>query len=73
MESLTLISNRGKYLLKVNDFTFSEDKVLKSGETYWRCVKRSCKAKVFTLGQEKLITRSELQHNHECNVKTLNR
>uniref|UniRef100_A0A6P7H274 Uncharacterized protein LOC114343539 n=1 Tax=Diabrotica virgifera virgifera TaxID=50390 RepID=A0A6P7H274_DIAVI len=73
MEISTLVSNRCKILLKVNSFTFSQDKVLKSGETYWRCVKRSCKAKIFTKGPEKLVIRSNLEHNHECDIKTLNR
>lgn len=73
MEISTIVSNRGKILLQVNSFTFSQDKTLKSGETYWRCVKRSCKAKIFTMGPEKLVIRSDLEHNHECDIKTLNR
>lgn len=73
METSKVISERGKEVLIVESGKFTKDKVLKSGETYWRCAIRSCKAKLFTMDVEDLITRSDLQHNHSQDIKKLNR
>lgn len=75
MEISFVDSDNGKRLLVVNKYTFSKQKVLKSGEVFWRCTKKSsnCAAKVFTLGAEHLVSRSQLEHNHEQNVSKLNR
>lgn len=73
MEISKVISERGKEVLIVESGKFTKDKVLKSGETYWRCAIRSCRAKVFTMGVEDLISRSDLQHNHSLDLKKLNR
>lgn len=75
METSLVQSINGKDLLEMNNFTFFKQKVLKNGETFWRCTKRStkCTAKVFTRGSENLVVRSELFHNHEANVVKLNR
>lgn len=73
MEISKVISERGKEVLIVDSAKFTKDKVLKSGETYWRCAIRSCKAKVFTMGIEDLISRSDLQHDHPKDTKKLNR
>lgn len=61
-------------MLVIHNFKFSQQKVLKTGEVFWRCTKKgTCKAKVFTVGPDNLIVRSHLQHNHEADEKTLNR
>lgn len=73
MEVSKVISERGKEVLIVECAKFSKDKILKSGEIYWRCAIRSCKAKVFTMGAEDLISRCDLQHNHTKDIKKLNR
>lgn len=75
MEISYVDSDNGKRLLVVNQYTFSKQKVLKSGEVFWRCTKKSlnCPAKVFTLGAENLVSRSQLEHSHEANESKLNR
>lgn len=75
METHLVQSIHGKQLLVVEKFTFSRQKILKSGEIFWRCTKKStnCTAKIFTLGIENLVTRSHLVHNHEPEENKLNR
>lgn len=73
METYKVVSERGKKVLIVESAKFTKDKVLKSGEIYWRCAIRSCKAKVFTMGAEDLISRCDLQHDHPKDIKKLNR
>lgn len=65
----------GKVLIAYENFTFSKDRVLKSGETSWRCSRKrlNCKAKIYTLGPENLITRKDDVHNHEADEQKLNR
>lgn len=60
-------SIRGGEVLVLENFTFSKQKILKSGETFWRCCKRNskCSAKLFTVGEELTVSRSELNHNHD--------
>lgn len=72
MECETITSNRGRELLLVNNFKFYRSKVLQTDEVYWRCVQRTCKANVFTV-RNNLIVRSNLTHNHNIDVKKLNR
>ncbi|XP_075214601.1 uncharacterized protein LOC142320562 isoform X2 [Lycorma delicatula] len=64
---------RGKRLLILDDGKFTFRKVLKNNETFWRCPIKTCKAKVWTAGPEKIVSRSELQHNHPKNNRLLNR
>ena len=53
-------------LILCENFTFPKDKVLKSGETSWRCCQRKlhCKARLCTIGTDNLISRREDAHNH---------
>lgn len=75
MAASVIKSIRGGDLLVLNKFTYFKEKELKSGEIFWRCNKRhlKCEAKVFTLGPELTISRSNLVHNHEPNEQKLNR
>ncbi|XP_056633558.1 uncharacterized protein LOC130443111 [Diorhabda sublineata] len=68
-------SSRGKTLLILENFALFNDKVLKSGELYWRYVKKNvkCSANVFTVGPEFTISRKNLNHNYEADEKKLNR
>lgn len=68
-------SSRGKTLLVLENHVFSKDKVLKSGEVYWRCVKKAlnCTASVFTVGPDNIISRQKLEHNHQANEDGLSR
>ena len=68
-------SSRGCDLLIVENFSFSKQDVLKSGEVRWRCIKRNlkCSAKLYTVGAEFTITRSDLTHNYEPNQRSLQR
>lgn len=66
-------SERGCDLLSLENHPFSKTKELKSGEVYWRCSKKNlkCPAKVFTIGPDLTISRSDLQHNHEADIRKL--
>lgn len=76
MASVSVIkSSRGCDLLVVEKFQFCKQDVLKSGEVRWRCIKKNlrCLAKLYTVGAEYTVTRSELIHNHESDETTLER
>nr|CAI5827133.1 unnamed protein product [Callosobruchus analis] len=76
MASISVIKNsRGCDLLVVEEFQFCKQDVLKSGEVRWRCIKKNlrCLAKLYTVGAEYTVTRSELIHNHESDETTLER
>lgn len=68
-----IVSEKGKPLLVLNDYKYREKKVLKSGEKFWTCAVSKCNAKVFTLGSDNIISRKETLHNHEKDIKKLNR
>jgi hypothetical protein len=54
METSNISSERGKEVLIVESAKFTKDKVLKSGETYWRCAIPSfLQNKVFYNGRRK--------------------
>lgn len=73
--SSVIESERGRSLILCENFTFSKDKVLKSGETSWRCCQRKlrCKARLYTIGTENLICRREDVHNHGAFEKEVSR
>lgn len=76
MASVSVIkSTRGCDLLVVDNFSFSKQDVLKSGEVRWRCIKKNlkCLAKLYTVGPEFTVTRSDLIHNHEPDQSALQR
>ncbi|CAG9822668.1 unnamed protein product [Phaedon cochleariae] len=68
-------SSRGCDLLIIEKFSFCKQDVLKSGEVRWRCIKKifKCLAKVYTIGAEFTVTRSDLTHNHEPDERSLQR
>ena len=60
------LSKRGKEVLVVQNYKFSFHQKLASGESRWKCVNRTCRAYLITVGEssrkkEKCI----LEHNHE--------
>lgn len=73
MEVKTVLSQRGANLLIVEGFKFRKIYKLSVGEVLWRCTNKQCKAKLYTLGDEHLISKSELVHNHDLNSATLSR
>lgn len=76
MEFQIIESMYGNELLVLNNFKYKKEKVLKSGETFWRCIKRKekCSAKVYTvLGPDHVISRTDIDHNHEADVPKVNR
>jgi hypothetical protein len=67
MDTSNISSERGKEVLIVESAKFTKDKVLKSGETYWRCAIGTyvpAKQSFLTMGVENTISRSDFQHNH---------
>lgn len=74
MEPKFIESEKGKPLLVLNGFKFAKKKVLmKSEEVFWSCAKKNCNAKVFTIGDDNIISRQDQVHNHESDLKILNR
>nr|CAI5847806.1 unnamed protein product [Callosobruchus analis] len=59
----------------VEELVISDRRRIKSGEVRWRCVKKNlrCLAKLYTVGAEYTVTRSELIHNHESDETTSER
>lgn len=69
----TMLSERGQLLLIFENYKFRKFRVLKSSEeTVWRCTKKNCVAKVYTLNSE-VFSRKEGTHNHDYNQELLNR
>lgn len=68
-------SNYGNTVLLVDNYKFKKEKDLKSGESYWRCIKTrtKCTAKIFTVGSDYIISRTENDHNHPPEVQKVNR
>lgn len=73
MEPVFELSERRNEVLILDGRKFRFTKVLKNNESFWRCSIKTCKAKVWTVGPEKIVSRSELQHNHTKNSKLINR
>lgn len=68
-------SSRGGDTLIFENHSFSKDSELKSGEIYWRCIKRNlkCSAKMYTIGCDLTVTRSDAVHNHEADKRSIER
>ena len=68
-------SERGKELIVFENFTFSKDVTLKSGEISWRCSQKrlNCKAKLYTVGPDNIITKKGNDHNHKADEKKIAR
>lgn len=50
----------GQEVLIGESAKFMKNNILKSVDTYWRCAVCSCKAKVFSIGVEDLLSRNDL-------------
>lgn len=61
------VSQRGNTQIICNNYKFSFNRVLLSGETRWRCIQKNCKAVLLTIGQGTGRTASSgnVDHNHE--------
>lgn len=67
MENLNVrksVSKRGKELLFVNNFRYCFAEQLASGEKKWRCRTPKCSATIYTMGEDNLISRCNLNHAH---------
>jgi hypothetical protein len=72
MEPQSILSEKGKKLLVVNNYKFGKAHVFKCVKIRWRCVQRTCSSKIYTGNDETTIMESNFQHNHEADI-TLNR
>jgi hypothetical protein len=74
MEITTMLSEKGKMLLIVDKFKFSQAHIAKNGKIRWRCVKRQCSAYVYTQVGDKTnsVVCGKTVHNHEVD-STLSR
>nr|CAI5835056.1 unnamed protein product [Callosobruchus analis] len=65
----------GKQLLVVNNFKYSFQKCLKSGERRWICLNKKCKSFILSLGEMEnvTVTKHITEHCHEANLEKLNR
>lgn len=66
-----VVSERGKPLLVLEDFTYRLKRELKNGEKFWTCTKSNCNAKVFTVGD--VLSRRDTTHHHEADPQTISR
>lgn len=67
MEVQSMLSEKGKKLLVVNNFKFCVANMLKNKTVRWRCVSKNskCPAKLYTPVDDFIvILRSNLSHNH---------
>lgn len=69
-----MFSEKGKQLLVINNYKFCINHVSKQNVVTWRCIKKTCVAKVYTEGETMNIcevSKSNLNHNHreETNLK----
>jgi hypothetical protein len=69
-----MFSEKGKMLLVVNQFKFSQAHIAKDGKIRWRCIKRECSAKVYTQVSDKTnsVVCGDIVHNHDVD-STLSR
>lgn len=58
------VSKRDKVFLILNNFKFNFAATLLSGEMKWRCRVSKCKAVLYTVGEECIISRCNLTHCH---------
>lgn len=68
-EISVIYSQRKNVLLVRNNYKYFKSKELKSGEIGWRCVQKTCKAKLYTAGVDNNISRESGTHVHE-NIDT---
>ena len=63
------VSQRGNAQIICENYKFSFNYVLSSGETRWRCTLKSCKAFLLTVGEGKgrTLSSGNFQHNHVKN------
>lgn len=58
-------SKRGGLMLFENGFKFNAKEKLANGELKWRCPISRCTAAIYTIGDEHLVSRHNLDHCHE--------
>nr|CAI5853672.1 unnamed protein product [Callosobruchus analis] len=75
MDLNVILSEKGKQLLVVNNFKYSFQKCLKSGERRWICLNKKCKSFILSLGEMEnvTVTKHITEHCHEANLEKLNR
>lgn len=59
-----IYSQRGRVLLLKDRFKYSKYGGLQSGETGWKCVEKSCRAKLYTKGDDCKLSRETGEHLH---------
>jgi len=64
-----IYSQRKNVLLVKNNYKYSKYTELKSGETGWKCIQKTCKAKLYTIGVDNNFSRESGTHEHE-NIET---
>ncbi|KAE9543670.1 hypothetical protein AGLY_002066 [Aphis glycines] len=63
------ISQRKNVRLLKNNYKYSKYTELKSGETGWKCIQKTCKTKLYTFGADNNFSRESGTHEHE-NIET---
>lgn len=58
------VSKQGKVMLIVNNYKFNFADKLLSGEVKWRCRVPTCKAALYTVGEEYVVSKCNLTHCH---------
>lgn len=73
MEVRVIESTKGKELILLNNFKYRKCYQLQSGEMKWRCSVKTCSAKIYTMGEDYVIIKSEVLHSHNSDIKKLHR
>jgi hypothetical protein len=64
-----IYSQRKTVLLMKNNYKYSKYTEFKSGEIGWKCIQKTCKAKLYTIGIDNNFLRESGTHEHE-NIDT---
>lgn len=66
MEGKFMISEKGKELMVVDNFKFRKVHESACGKVRWRCTNKKCDSKVYTVGKDKNVFESYINHNHNA-------
>lgn len=61
----TISSERGGLMIFYGNYKYNFYRKLASGETKWRCRAKGCRAVIYTVGAELLISKMDVHHSHE--------
>lgn len=75
MDLNIILSEKGKRIVVINNYKYSFQKILKSGEKRWTCINKKCRSYLLSMGEvdNVTVTKHVKDHCHNANVEQLNR